>query len=262
MARLVTDVQPGDAEISVYLLLNRRQLKQRDLFICESLPAIESALEAGITPVSFLMEKRHVTGKAARLLERLPDIDVYAPGDEVIKDICGMELSRGVLCAMKRPPEKRPEDVLTGAKRVAVLEDVRDDTNMGAIFRNAAALGMDALLLTRGSADPYSRRSVRVSMGAVFRLPFAFVPAADASFMALLRQSGFERVALALKKDSVEIGAVRAEKIAFFLGNEGEGLKEETVGMCDKCAVIPMARGVDSLNVATAAAIAFYLSQK
>ena len=255
---VIEDVCDG---LKVYRDLTRRELSGEGLFICESLPAIEAALAGGLEPVSLLMEKRHVGGKAAKLVARLNRLPVYAPPDEVIARITGVELSRGVLAAFKRPPERDAEDVIAASKRLCVLENVRDDTNMGAIFRNAAALGIDAVLLTRASCDPLSRRSIRVSMGAVFRLPFALIGDLPQYGISLLRRHGFTACALALVKDSVPIEAFHAPKPAYILGNEGEGLTRDTLEACDVRAIIPMERGVDSLNVATAAAIAFYIGK-
>ena len=256
---VIMDIAGREAEIEIYTALTRRQLKNRDLFICEGIKAIELALKCGLEPVSLMLERRHVSGKAAHLIQTLGELPVFAPDDETIRRVTGFELSRGVLCAMKRPKERGAEEVVAGARRVAVLEYVNDDTNVGAIFRSAAALGMDAVLLTEGSADPLSRRSVRVSMGAVFTLPFAMLPE---NGIALLKKEGFTCAALALDRNSVPISEFYAEKCALFLGSEGQGLKRETVENCDARVVIPMSRGIDSLNVAAAAAIAFYSIQK
>ncbi len=262
MARIIEDVRIDSPELRPYFALTRRENALQGVFICESLPAIQSALECGFEPVSLLMERRHAHGKAAGLLSGLDDVNVYAPSDEDIKRLTGIELSRGVLCAMKRPAEPAFEEAIRDAKHIAVLEDVRDDTNVGAIFRSAAALGIDAVVLTRGCADPLSRRSVRVSMGAVFRLPFAHIGKIDEGSVASIRRQGFTLYALSLDKRSVPVSELKCERCALVLGNEGEGLKPDTAAACDKSVIIPMRRGVDSLNVAAAAAIAFFCLQK
>lgn len=256
------DVSGREADIAVYADLTRRQLKNEGLFICEGIAAIEAALEGGWEPVSLLMERRHARGKAVGLIGRLKDIPVYAPPDEAIKDITGIELSRGVLCAMKRRPFAPLVEVLGRARRVAVLEKIGDDTNLGAITRSAAALGMDAILLTRDCADPFSRRSVRVSMGAVFRIPFAEIGELSAEGINQLKNAGFFCAALALDADGISLRELKGEKIALLLGSEGDGLRKETVAACDQSVLIPMHGGMDSLNVAAAAAIAFYSLQK
>ena len=248
--------------LAVYTDLTRRQLKNSGLFICEGIKAIETALEYGYVPVSLLMERRHVIGKAAGLVRCLEKIPIYAPSDDAIENITGIRLSRGVLCAMKRREPAQLMDVLSDAENIAVLETVNDDSNIGAIFRSAAALGMDAVILTRDCADPLSRKSVRVSMGAVFRIPFAHIDALGTDGIALLKQCGFCCAALALTENSMLLRDFSAKKCAFILGSESDGLKEETIRACDKRIIIPMHSGMDSLNVATAAAIAFYSLQK
>ena len=255
---VIEDIRGYEAGLEIYTGLTRRQLKNEGLFICEGIKAIEAALESGCEPVSLLMEKRHVAGKAAALAARLKQLPLYAPPDETIRAITGIELSRGELCAMKRPTPPTPDSVLEGAKNIAVLENINDDSNIGAIFRNAAGLGIDAVLLTRDCADPLSRKSVRVSMGAVFRVPYAYTEALGAGGLEPLRQAGFCCAALALGSDSIPLSELRCERCAFILGSEGNGLKPETLECCDQRVIIPMHHGMDSLNVATAAAIAFY----
>ncbi|MBQ9408946.1 MAG: RNA methyltransferase [Clostridia bacterium] len=256
------DIRGREADIAVYTELTRRQLKNEGLFICEGIKAIEAALEAGIQPVSLMMEKRHAFGKAAELIERLEGIPVFAPPDEVIRKITGIELSRGVLCAMRRPDLPDVDAVLQSAKNIAVLEGINDDSNMGSLFRNAAGLGIDALVLTRDCADPYSRKSVRVSMGAVFRIPHAYTDTLDAGGLNPIKRAGFTCAALALCRDSIPLSELSASKCALLLGSEGDGLKPGTLRESDVRVIIPMHRGMDSLNVATAAAIAFYALQK
>lgn len=246
-------------ELKPYADLTRRQLAGEQLFIAESVKVIESALDAGIEPVSLLGEERHLTGKAAGLIKRLQGVPVYTAPDEELHKLTGYELSRGVLCAMKRPRMKTPEETLEGVRNCAVLENVRDASNIGAIFRSAAALGVDAVLLTPGCTDVLSRKSVRVSMGAVFRLPWAQIEELDAGGLDRLKRAGFTSCALALSEESCDITLLSSiPRPAVILGNEGDGLKTETVRKSDHCLRIPMKRGVDSLNVAAAAAITFW----
>ena len=256
------EVACHEEEIAPYRDLTRRQLQNQNLFICEGIKAIEAALENGYEPVSLLAEKRHVTGKAALLIARLGNLPVLAPPDEEIKQITGIELSRGVLCAMKRKTPQTLESVLRGAQNIAVLERVNDDSNIGSIFRSAAALGMDAVILTKDSADPLSRKSVRVSMGAVFRIPFARIDALGQQGVGTLKAQGFCCAALALKKESIPLKEFHSSRCALLLGSEGDGLQKETIDACDASVIIPMHSGMDSLNVASAAAIAFYALQK
>ena len=257
-------------ELDVYARLTENQLVNRAdpdnaLFIAESPLVIGRALDAGCVPVSFLMERKHVEGKAQGLLERCPpDIPVYAAPLEVLEHLTGFKLTRGMLCAMRRPRLPSVEEVCAGARRVAVLENVMNPTNIGAIFRSAAALNMDAVLLSSAGSDPLYRRAVRVSMGTVFQIPWTYFPE-DALWpeggMALLRQLGFKTAAMALRDDSLSIDDSRLlaeEKLAIVLGTEGDGLADGTIAHCDYTVRIPMAHGVDSLNVAAASAVAFY----
>ena len=257
-------------ELDVYARLTENQLVNRAdpdnaLFIAESPLVIGRALDAGCVPVSFLMERKHVEGKAQGLLERCPpDIPVYAAPLDVLEQLTGFKLTRGMLCAMRRPKLPSVEEVCAGARRVAVLENVMNPTNIGAIFRSAAALNMDAVLLSSAGSDPLYRRAVRVSMGTVFQIPWTYFPE-DAPWpeggMALLRQLGFKTAAMALRDDSLSIDDSRLlaeEKLAIVLGTEGDGLADGTIAHCDYTVRIPMAHGVDSLNVAAASAVAFY----
>ena len=257
-------------ELDVYARLTENQLVNRAdpdnaLFIAESPLVIGRALDAGCVPVSFLMERKHVEGKAQGLLERCPpDIPVYAAPLEVLEQLTGFKLTRGMLCAMRRPRLPSVEEVCAGARRVAVLENVMNPTNIGAIFRSAAALNMDAVLLSSAGSDPLYRRAVRVSMGTVFQIPWTYFPE-DAPWpeggMALLRQLGFKTAAMALRDDSLSIDDPRLlteQKLAIVLGTEGDGLADGTIAHCDYTVRIPMAHGVDSLNVAAASAVAFY----
>ena len=251
-------------ELDIYARLTENQLLNRAdpanaLFVAESPLVIGRALDAGCTPVSFLMETKHVNGKGAEILARCPaDIPVYAAELEVLTQLTGFHLTRGMLCAMRRPPLADPAAVLRGATRVAVLENVMNPTNLGAIFRSAAALGMDAVLLTSAGSDPLYRRAIRVSMGTVFQVPWAYVPE---DWPALLRAQGFRTAAMALRDDSVRLDDPRltqAEKLAVVMGTEGDGLADATIAACDFTVRIPMHHGVDSLNVAAASAVAFY----
>lgn len=250
-------------ELDVYARLTENQLLNRAdpanaLFVAESPLVIGRALDAGCEPVSFLMETKHVTGKGAALLARCPEVPVYAAPLEVLTQLTGFHLTRGMLAAMRRPALRAPQALLQTAKRVAVLENVMNPTNLGAIFRSAAALGMDAVLLTSAGSDPLYRRAVRVSMGTVFQLPWAYLPE---RWPELLREYGFHTVAMALREDSIRLDDERLaahERLAVVLGTEGDGLAAETIAACDDTVCIPMWHGVDSLNVAAASAVAFY----
>ena len=250
-------------ELDVYARLTENQLVNRadpanGLFVAESPLVIGRALDAGCEPVSFLMEKKHVAGKGAELLARCPDVPVYAAELEVLTQLTGFHLTRGMLGAMRRPRPTDPAGVLKNAVRLAVLENVMNPTNIGAIFRSAAALGMDAVLLTSAGSDPLYRRAIRVSMGTVFQVPWAYLPE---DWPALLHAQGFRTAAMALRDDSVRLDDPRLlaeEKLAVVLGTEGDGLAQQTIEACDYTVRIPMWHGVDSLNVAAASAVAFY----
>lgn len=252
-------------ELDVYARLNEVQLLNRakpedGLFIAESPNVIERALNAGCEPVSFLTEKKHIDGKARELLARCGDIPVFAAELAVLTELTGFHLTRGMLCAMRRPKIPTVAEVCEKARRVAVLENVMNPTNLGAIFRSAAALNMDAVLLTDAGCDPLYRRSVRVSMGTVFQIPWAYFDG-QKPWPEQLRELGFATVALALRKDTVPLDSplLRAEKrLAVVLGTEGDGLAESSIAACDYTVCIPMSHGVDSLNVAAASAVAFY----
>lgn len=238
------------------------------IFIAESPNVIERALRAGYEPLSVLMEERHVEGRGRAVLEMVGDIPVYTADPAAMNRMEGfsqekLSLTRGVLCAMRRRALPSPSDVLQDAKRVAVLEDVVNPTNVGAIFRSAAALGMDAVVLSAACADPLYRRAIRVSMGTVFQIPWTILPAGTwpETGIADMKARGFHTVAMALRRDSAAIDdpALNAkEKLAVILGTEGEGLRDETIDACDDTVMIPMFHGVDSLNVAAASAVAFW----
>lgn len=252
-------------ELDVYARLTENQLlfradPENALFIAESPVVIERALDAGCKAVSFLMERKHVEGKGRELIARCPDAPVYAAELDVLTQLTGFHLTRGMLCAMRRPQLPGWQELAKDAKRIAVLENVMNPTNIGAIFRSAAALGMDAVLLTSQGSDPLYRRAIRVSMGTVFQVPWAYLPEGE-DWSQQLHELGFKTAAMALRQDSrrlddPEIGS--QEKLAVVLGTEGDGLASSTIQSCDYTIMIPMAHGVDSLNVAAASAVAFY----
>lgn len=253
-------------ELDVYARLTENQLLNRKdpknaMFIAESPTVIERALDSGCVPLSFLMETKHAFGKASPLLCRCPEnIPVYTAELEVLTQLTGFHLTRGMLCAMLRPPLRSVAEVCEGARRIAVLENVMNPTNIGAIFRSAAALGMDAVLLTAQGSDPLYRRAVRVSMGTVFQIPWTYLDDAE-PWQDVLHSLGFKTAALALTDRSLPIYAPEPEneeKLALVLGTEGDGLALQTVESCDYTLRIPMSHGVDSLNVAAASAVAFY----
>ena len=255
----------SDPALDVYARLTEAQLMNRfdpskAMFIAESPKVIHRALDGGYEPVSMLMERKDIDGSAADILTRCPDIPVYTADEELLCNLTGYHLTRGVLCAMKRPPLPTLEETLKGAKRVAVLDNVQNPTNVGAILRSAAALGMDALLLTPGCSDPLYRRAARVSMGTVFQIPWTFFPEGT-PWYEQLRELGFKSAALALKDDTLSIDdprLVAEEKLALVLGSEGDGLSDAAIDGCDYTVKIPMYHGVDSLNVAAASAVAFW----
>ena len=250
-------------ELDVYARLTEAQLLNRfepakGMFIAESPKVIMRALDAGCEPVSILVERSRMVGESLDVINRCDGIPVYTADLDVLTQLTGYQLTRGLLCAMRRPKLPAVEDVLSGAHRVAVLEDVQNPTNVGAIFRSAAALGMDAVLLTPGCSDPLYRRSARVSMGTVFQIPWTFLPA---NWTQVLREEGYATAALALSDDSISVDDPRLmeiEKLALVLGSEGDGLTESTIAACDHTVKIPMYHGVDSLNVAAASAVAFW----
>lgn len=266
MAKIYDIADFSAPELDVYARLTENQLVNRAdpenaLFIAESPLVIGRALDAGCEPVSFLMERRHIEGKAGDILARCPDdIPVYAAELEVLTQLTGFHLTRGMLCAMRRPPLPEVAALCANAARVAVLENVMNPTNIGAIFRSAAALGMDAVLLTCAGSDPLYRRASRVSMGNVFLIPWTYLPE-EGDWTQLLRSLGFRTVAMALRDDSVRLDDPRLaaeEKLAIVMGTEGDGLASTTIASCDYTVKIPMYHGVDSLNVAAASAVAFY----
>jgi len=270
MANLIPLTDFSAPELDVYARLSEVQLLNRfepekGLFIAESPKVIERALNAGCTPVSILVEDKHVEGEAKDIIARCGDIPVYTAPFEVLTQLTGFKLTRGMLCAMRRPKLPTVEEVCAGARRVAVLENVMNPTNIGAIFRSAAALNMDAVLLTPACSNPLYRRAIRVSMGTVFQVPWTFLGDESVEWPAdgikLLKEMGFKTAAMALSDDSVTIKDSRLlaeEKLAIILGTEGDGLSASTIADCDYTVRIPMSHGVDSLNVAAASAVAFW----
>lgn len=264
----ITDFQAP--ELDVYARLTEAQLLNREdpkkaLFIAESPKVIHRALDAGCEPVSFLVERKHIRTEAENVIRRCGEIPVYTADFDVLTQLTGYKLTRGMLCAMKRPGLLDAEAVCRGARRIAVLENVVNPTNIGAIFRSAAALNMDAVLLTPACCDPLYRRSARVSMGTVFQVPWTYLGEKVSQWpepgMQRLRDMGFKTAAMALSADSVTITDPRLngeEKLAIILGTEGDGLTENTIAQCDYTVRIPMSHGVDSLNVAAASAVAFW----
>jgi len=250
-------------ELDVYARLTEAQLLNRfepkkGMFIAESPKVIQRALDAGCQPVSLLVERGHVNEEAAAAIARCGDVPVFTAPLDVLTKLTGFQLTRGMLCAMRRPQLPGLEETLAGAKRVTVLENIQNPTNVGAIFRSAAALGMDAVLLTPNCSNPLYRRSCRVSMGTVFQIPWTYV---GENWVEELKKLGFRTAAMALKDDSYSIDAPElrsVEKLAVVLGSEGDGLAESTIAECDYTVKIPMYHGVDSLNVAAASAVAFW----
>ena len=288
MAQMIEITDFDAPELDVYARLTENQLinrhePEKGMFIAESPKVIERALDAGYMPVSILTEKRHVEGEGQKILARCWEIPVYTAEFDVLTKLTGFQLTRGMLCAMYRQPLPSVRSVCKGAKRIAVLENVVNPTNVGAIFRSAAALGMDAVLLTTGCSNPLYRRAIRVSMGTVFQVPWTYLgeetkpetvrnpeseeekepgtgierkPESEEE-----KEPGFHTVAMALKEDSLSIDdpkLMNEDKLAIVLGTEGDGLAPETIAACDDTVCIPMAHGVDSLNVAAASAVAFW----
>lgn len=257
-------------ELDVYARLTENQLLNRHepekgLFIAESPNVVERALNAGYTPVSLLLEHKHITGQAAHIIDRCGDIPVYTADFDVLTQLTGFRLTRGVLCAMRRKPLPDVREVCAGARRIAILENVMNPTNVGAIFRSAAALNMDAVLLTPACSNPLYRRSTRVSMGTVFQIPWTYIGNEELLWpeqgISLLKSMGFKTAAMALSEQAVNIDnpqLMAEEKLAVILGTEGDGLASSTIADCDYTVCIPMAHGVDSLNVAAASAVAFW----
>ena len=258
----------NDPQLDIYARLSEGQLlhyyePDLGIFIAESPKVIQTAFEQGYEPISFLVEDRHIKTQAKDIILQYQDIPVYTASFDVLKQLTGFGLTRGMLCAMRRKPLPALETICDHAKRIVILENVMNPTNVGAIFRSAAALNMDAILLSKGCSDPLYRRSVRVSMGTVFQIPWTFLgnDTWPADGMHRLKELGYKNVAMALTDQSVSIddeNLMSEDKLAIILGTEGDGLCQETIDICDYTVKIPMAHGVDSLNVAAASAVAFW----
>ena len=270
MPNIVEITDLSAPELDVYARLTQAQLRNRlepekGIFIAESPKVITRALDAGYTPLSLLMERKQITGPAAVILTRCGDAPVYTADRETLASLTGFVLTRGVLCALRRPLPRSVEEVCRNARRVAVLEGIVDSTNVGAIFRSAAALNMDAVLINPSCCDPLCRRAVRVSMGTVFQVPWGQLGETPADWpekgMDILHSLGFKTAAMALSDRSVSIDdeqLAKEPKLAIVLGTEGDGLAAGTIASCDYTVKIPMSHGVDSLNVAAASAVAFW----
>lgn len=257
-------------ELDVYARLTGQQLKskldpEQAIFIAESPEVIRVAMNAGIEPLSLLTDERLINSAVENIIDRMGDKPIYTAKREVLSSLTGFALTRGALAAMKRPKKRSVEEIISSARRIAILEEVADTTNIGALFRSAAALNIDAVLVTPTCCDPLSRRAVRVSMGTVFQVPWTWIGYSASDWpqkgLDLLNSLGFRTVAMALTDDSVSIddeALMSEEKLAIILGTEGTGLKSETIAKCDYTAKIPMSHGVDSLNVACAGAVAFW----
>ncbi|MBQ9699354.1 MAG: RNA methyltransferase [Lachnospiraceae bacterium] len=271
MTNIIEITNFNATELDVYArmsegeLLNRHE-PHKGIFIAESPKVVERALDAGCEPISMLLEHKHIQGEAKDIIARCGDIPIYTAPFNVLTQLTGFQLTRGVLCAMRRPCIPTMNDVCASAKRIAILDNVMNPTNVGAIFRSAAALNMDAVLLTPHCSNPLYRRAIRVSMGTVFQIPWAYIDMdnyhnEDTSYLPALKEMGFKTVAMALQEDSVRIDdpALMAEdRLAIILGSEGDGLADSTISGCDYTVCIPMSHGVDSLNVAAASAVAFW----
>lgn len=274
MANIIEITDFESPQLDVYARLSEGQLLNRHepdkgLFIAESPKVVERALNAGYEPVSLLVEKKHITGEAAEVIARVGEVPVFTAEFDVLTKLTGFALTRGVLCAMRRKALPTVQEVCAGARRIAILENVMNPTNVGAIFRSAAALNMDAVLLTPDCSNPLYRRAIRVSMGTVFQIPWTYLGAEQSDGeafwpkqgMKLLKEMGYKTAAMALKEDSVNIDhpeLMAEEKLAIILGSEGDGLTTNTIADCDYTVCIPMSHGVDSLNVAAASAVAFW----
>ena len=270
MANIIEITDLNIPELDIYARLSEVQLlhyyePNLGIFIAESPNVIERALNAGYEPLSILVEKKHIESQAKRIIERCGEIPIYSGEFETLEKITGFKLTRGLLCAMRRKKLPSIEEICAGKRRIAVLENVMNPTNIGAIFRSAAALNMDAVLLTPACSDPLYRRATRVSMGTVFQIPWTFMPNEGSgqtpTSVEVLRKLGFKTAAMALREDSVSIdhpGLMEENRLAIILGTEGDGLSDSTIEDADYTVLIPMSHGVDSLNVAAASAVAFW----
>ena len=264
MANIIEITDFNSPQLDIYARMSEGQLLNRHepekgIFIAESPKVVERALDAGCEPISMLVERKHIDGEAKPVIDRCREVPVYTAPFEVLTQLTGFKLTRGMLCAMHRPQLPNVTEVCSKARRIAVLENVMNPTNVGAIFRSAAALNMDAVLLTHGCSNPLYRRAIRVSMGTVFQIPWTFLDKEKG--VSELKELGFKTAAMALTDDSVSIDneeLLAEEKLAIVLGTEGDGLAKETIADCDYTVKIPMSHGVDSLNVAAASAVAFW----
>ncbi|MEI3321351.1 MAG: RNA methyltransferase [Eubacterium sp.] len=264
MANIIEITDFNSPQLDIYARMSEGQLLNRHepekgIFIAESPKVVERALDAGCEPISMLVERKHIDGEAKPIIDRCREVPVYTAPFEVLTQLTGFKLTRGMLCAMHRPQLPNVSEVCSKARRIAVLENVMNPTNVGAIFRSAAALNMDAVLLTHGCSNPLYRRAIRVSMGTVFQIPWTFLN--EEKGVSELKELGFKTAAMALTDDSVSIDneeLLTEEKLAIVLGTEGDGLAKETIADCDYTVKIPMSHGVDSLNVAAASAVAFW----
>lgn len=264
MANIIEITDFNSPQLDIYARMSEGQLLNRHepekgIFIAESPKVVERALDAGCEPISMLVERKHIDGEAKPIIDRCREVPVYTAPFEVLTQLTGFKLTRGMLCAMHRPQLPNVSEVCSKARRIAVLENVMNPTNVGAIFRSAAALNMDAVLLTHGCSNPLYRRAIRVSMGTVFQIPWTFLN--EEKGVSELKELGFKTAAMALTDDSVSIDneeLLAEEKLAIVLGTEGDGLAKETIADCDYTVKIPMSHGVDSLNVAAASAVAFW----
>ena len=273
MSEIIKIEDFSDPRLDIFVRLTGAQLRsklepEKGVFIAESPTVIEVALESGCEPVALLTDERLINGAVEKIIERCEGVPIYTATKDVLEQLTGFALTRGALCAMKRPPMLSLDELLKNARTVAVLENIADSTNIGAIFRSAAALGVDAVLVTPDCCDPLCRRAVRVSMGTIFRVPWGVIGKDHIDWREngprMLRKLGFKTAAMALTDDSVSIDdpVLQQEKLAVVLGTEGEGLKDETIAACDYTVKIPMYHGVDSLNVAAASAVAFWQLRK
>ena len=270
MSNIIEITDFNAPELDIYaryteVQLLSRHYPEKGLFIAESPLVIERALNAGCEPISCLVEKKHLDTQAKGIIERVGDVPIYTAEFDILTELTGYPLTRGMLCAMRRPILPSAAEVCKNARRIAVLENVMNPTNVGAIMRSAAALNIDAVLLTPACSNPLYRRAIRVSMGTVFQIPWTFIgdeatdqPAVDMEF---LKNLGFKTVSMALEEDSVSIDneeLMKEDRLAIILGSEGYGLSDETIKTSDYTVLIPMSHGVDSLNVAAASAVAFW----
>lgn len=269
MSSIIEITDLSDSNLDLYFRLTENQLRNRKnelegVFIAESKTVVTLALDAGYQPISLLLQRSQIENRGKELIERCPNIPIYTADDELLSQMTGFSLSRGVIAAMKRPVLPSASEICKNAKRIVILENIADSTNVGAIIRSAAALGIDGILITPSCSDPLLRRSARVSMGTVFQIPWTYIGKADEwpeKSMDLLHSFGFKTVSMALTDKSISIDnptLKKEERLAIIMGTEGNGLKPDTIRLCDYTVKIPMYHNVDSLNVAAASAVAFW----